>query len=386
MNPVYLDHAATTPVRPEVREAMEPFADGVFGNPSSQHRWGREASAALENARADAAAALGARNAEVYFVRGGTEADNLAVCGACRALAASTEGRRPRLLVSAIEHHAVLHVAERMAETDEAELEVFPVHEDGSLDFDRLRSALDEGPALVSCMWVNNETGIVLPVEDLSRVVVEGGAILHTDAVQAIGKLPVDLGAVEGIHLLTVSGHKIYGPKGTGLLFVRRGVGLAPLLHGGGQERKLRPGTEDVAGAVGLAAALRLAVDEREAEAARLTALRDRLEGRLTSELEGVVVAGTRARRAPHVANVGFEEVDATMLLINLDLEGIAASGASACQSGSGKGSHVIEALYGADHGRAHVRFSLGRLSDDENVARAAGKIVEVVRRLRGST
>ena len=383
MNPIYLDHAATTPVRPEVREAMAPFADGVFGNPSSQHRWGREASAALENARADAAAALGARNAEVYFVRGGTEADNLAVCGACRALA--TEGRRPRLLVSAIEHHAVLHVAERMAETDEAALEVFPVRDDGSLDLDHIRSALDDGPALISCMWVNNETGIVLPVEDLSRLAADSGAILHTDAVQAVGKLPVDLGAVEGIHLLTVSGHKIYGPKGTGLLFVRRGVGLAPLLHGGGQERKLRPGTEDVAGAVGLAAALRLAVDEREAEAARLTALRDRLEARLAGELEGVLVAGERARRAPHVTNVGFEGIDATMLLINLDLEGIAASGASACQSGSGKGSHVIEALYGADNGRAHVRFSLGHLSDEENVSRAADTIVEVVRRLRGA-
>lgn len=385
MNPVYLDHAATTPVRPEVRDAMAPFADSVFGNPSSQHRWGREASAALENARADAAAALGARNAEVYFVRGGTEADNLAVCGACRALAAATEGSRPRLLVSAIEHHAVLHVAERMAEAGEAELEIFPVREDGSLDLDHIRSALADGPALISCMWVNNETGIVLPVEDLSRLALETGAILHTDAVQAVGKLPVDLGAVEGIHLLTVSGHKIYGPKGTGLLFVRRGVGLAPLLHGGGQERKLRPGTEDVAGAVGLAAALRLAVDEREAEATRLTALRERLEVRLTDELEGVTVAGARARRAPHVANIGFEGIDPTMLLINLDLEGIAASGASACQSGSGKGSHVIEALYGADNGRAHVRFSLGHLSHEENVSRAADKIVEVVRRLRGA-
>jgi cysteine desulfurase len=385
MNPVYLDHAATTPVRPEVREAMAPFSDGVFGNPSSQHRWGREASAALENARAEAASALGARNAEVYFVRGGTEADNLAVCGACRALATSNEGRRPRLLVSAIEHHAVLHVAERLAETDEADLEVFPVRPDGSLDLDRIRSALAEGPTLVSCMWVNNETGIVLPVEELSRLAVEAGATLHTDAVQAVGKLHVDLGAEEGIHLLTVSGHKIYGPKGTGVLFVRRGVGLAPLLHGGGQERTLRPGTEDVAGAVGLATALRLAVDEREAEAARLSALRDGLEARLTGELEGVVVAGATARRAPHVANVGFEGIDPTMLLINLDLEGIAASGASACQSGSGKGSHVIEALYGPDNGRAHVRFSLGHLSDEENVSRAADKIVEVVRRLRGT-
>ena len=381
MNPVYLDHAATTPVRPEVREAMAPLADSVFGNPSSQHRWGREASAALEDARAEAAGALRVRNAEIYFVRGGTEGDNLAVCGACRALDAGE--RPPRLMVSAIEHHAVLHVAERMQEGGDAELGVFDVSRDGAVDMDALGAALGEGPAVLSCMWVNNETGIVLPVERLARLADEHGAVFHTDAVQALGKLEVDLSKHEGIRLLTLSGHKIYGPKGTGLLFVRRGTRITPLLHGGGQERKLRPGTEDVAGAVGLATALRLAVEERAVEAARLEGLRDRLEGRLKSELEGVVIAGEGAPRGPHVANVGFRGVNPAMLLINLDLEGVAASGASACQSGSGKGSHVIEALYGPDHGHAHVRFSLGRLSDEEGVEAAAQRVVEVVRRLR---
>ena len=384
MNPVYLDHAATTPVRPEVRDAMAPFADDVFGNPSSQHRWGREASSALEDARAEAAAALRVRNAEIYFVRGGTEGDNLAVCGACRAM--ETEDGPPRLLVSAIEHHAVLHVAERMDESGDARLEIFGVDADGEVDLESVAASLRRGPAVLSCMWVNNETGIVLPVERLARLADEHGAVLHTDAVQTVGKLEVDLSRHEGIRLLTVSGHKIYGPKGTGLLFVRRGTRLAPLLHGGGQERKLRPGTEDVAGAVGLATALRLAVEEREAEAARLRALRDRLEARLTSELEGVLVAGSGACRGPHVSNVGFEGVDTTMLLINLDLEGIAASGASACQSGSGKGSHVIEALYGPGHRHAHVRFSLGRLSDEESVTGAASRVVQIVRRLRSMT
>ncbi len=384
MNPVYLDHAATTPVRPEVQEAMAPLADGMFGNPSSQHRWGREASAALEDARAEAARALRVRNAEVYFVRGGTEGDNLAVCGACRALGG--EGRPPRLLVSAIEHHAVLHVAERMREEGEAELDVFDVSPQGEVDMDLLGASMRDQPAVLSCMWVNNETGIVLPVDRLARLADEHGAVFHTDAVQAVGKLEVDLSRHEGIRLLTLSGHKIYGPKGTGLLFVRRGTRITPLLHGGGQERKLRPGTEDVAGAVGLATALRLAVEERDAEAARLGQLRDRLEARLQSELDGVVIAGADASRGPHVANVGFRGVNPTMLLINLDLEGIAASGASACQSGSGKGSHVIEALYGPDHGYAHVRFSLGRLSDEESVEWATRRVVEVVRRLRDMT
>ncbi|MEX2466922.1 MAG: cysteine desulfurase family protein [Gemmatimonadota bacterium] len=381
MKPVYLDHAATTPVRPEVQEAMAPFADAIFGNPSSQHRWGREASAALEDARAEAAAALGVRNAEICFVRGGTEGDNLAVCGAARALA--DDGSTPKLLVSAVEHHAVLHIAERMAESGEVDLTVFPVSPDGTVDVDALRTELGTGPALVSCMWVNNETGIILPVEALAAAAEEAGATFHTDAVQAVGKVLVSPSQIEGLDLLTVSGHKIYGPKGTGLLFVRRGTGLTPLLHGGGQERSLRPGTEDVAGAVGLATALRLAVEEREDEDARVRSLRHTLEKILISQLDGVVIAGEEARRAPHVANVGFEGVDPTMLIINLDLEGVAVSGASACQSGSGKGSHVIEALYGPGVARAHVRYSLGRLSDEDGIRSAAATTVEVVRRLR---
>lgn len=382
MNPVYLDHAATTPVRPEVQEAMAPFAADTFGNPSSQHRWGREASAALENARAEAAAALGARNGEIYFVRGGTEGDNLALCGACHAV--NGDHGPAQLWVSAIEHHAVLHAAEHLANTGGAELSVFAVSRDGSLDFDALDGALHSGATVVSCMWVNNETGIVLPVEALAERVRDTDVVLHTDAVQAVGKVDVDLARLDGIQLLTVSGHKIYGPKGTGLLFVRRGTALTPLLYGGGQERALRPGTEDVAGAVGLATALRLAVEERTREAERLTELRTGLERRLTSELDGVVVAGDEAPRAPHIANVGFEGVDASMLLINLDLEGIAVSGASACQSGSSKGSHVIETLYGPESTRAHVRYSLGRLSDDAAVRQAVDTTTNVVRRLRG--
>ncbi len=385
MSAVYLDYAATTPVRPEVLEAMAPFADAVFGNPSSQHRWGRAASAALENARAEAAAALGVHAGEICFVRGGTEGDNLAICGACRALAHRAGGEPPSLLVSAIEHHAVLHAAERAAERGEARLSVFPVSERGEVDLDDVRGRASAGPAVVSCMWVNNETGIVLPIGELAALAEACDAVLHTDAIQAVGKVPVRPAEHPGIDLLTVSGHKIHGPKGTGLLFVRSGTVLDPLLHGGGQERALRPGTEDVAGAVGIATALRLAVEELEEHRTRLARLRDRLERSLVETLEGVTVVGTDAPRAPHVTNLGFEGVESFMLLVNLDLEGVAASGASACQSGSGQGSHVLAALFGGAPDRAHVRFSLGRGVDEEAIDRAAEITRTVVRRLRGT-
>jgi cysteine desulfurase len=232
-------------------------------------------------------------------------------------------------------------------------------------------------------MWVNNETGIEMPIGELADLTSSAGAVLHTDAVQAVGKVPVELGEVP-VHLLTLSGHKIYGPKGTGLLFVRAGTTVLPLLHGGGQERKLRPGTEDVAGAVGLARALRLAVAEREAVTTRLRALRDALESRLLQALDGVRINGGRAKRAPHISNVGIEGVNGSMLLISLDLEGVAASGASACASASGEPSHVIAALNGPDDDWAHVRFSLGRHTDAADIERAAEVTCEVVHRLRG--
>ena len=380
--PVYLDHAATTPVREEVRDAMDPYLHEVFGNPSSQHRWGREASAALENARAEAAEALGVKAREICFVRGGTEGDNLAALGICRAL--STQGSRATLVVSAIEHHAVLEAA-ACAEMDGlARVVTLDVARDGTLDLNGVREVLQETPAVVSCMWVNNETGIILPVPELTVLALEAGAIMHSDAVQAVGKIPINLAEVP-LHVLTVSGHKIYGPKGAGLLFVRSGTPIAPLLHGGGQERALRPGTEDVAGAVGLATALRLAIADQETEAARLGALRDQLEARLGERLDGVRINGDDARRAPHISSVGFEGVNGAMLLISLDLEGVAASGASACSSGSDKGSHVMAALYGAEDQMATVRFSLGRLTRQEDIQRVVEVTSTVVSRLRGS-
>ncbi len=383
MEPVYLDYAATTPVRDEVRDAMAPYDSDRFGNPSSLHRWGRIAAAALEDARAMAAESLGARPAEIHFVRGGTESDNLAILGTCRALFAS--GVRPRLIVSAVEHHAVLEAAEHAVDTGLADLTTLPVSAEGDLDWETMHDALAAGPAVVSAMWVNNETGMVLPIPQLTDLAKTAGATVHTDASQAVGKVPVDVSDVP-VDLLTATGHKLYGPKGTGLLFVRAGTRISPLLHGGGQERALRPGTEDVAGAVGFATALKLAVQAQASEGLRLRVLRDGLEARLSAELRGIRINAGGAERAPHVASVAILEIpDGEALLVALDLEGVAVSGGSACASGSQQGSHVIAALYGANDAYANVRFSFGHGSTQDDVARAVAATVEVVKRMRAA-
>jgi len=380
MSSIYLDHAATTPLRREVRDAMAPYFDGVFGNPSSQHRWGREAAEALARARARCAEQLGADPSEIYFTRGGTESDNLAISGLAARFRA--DGLTPTLVVTAVEHHAVLDAAGQATERGAGRLVVLPVSPDGSVDTEHLDSALAVGPVVTSMMWVNNETGIVLPVPDVATRTCAAGAILHTDAVQAAGKVPIRVDEAP-VDLLTLAGHKIYGPKGTGLLFVRRGTYVSPLLHGGGQERGLRPGTEDVAGAVGMATALELAVAEREAEAPRLRALRESLEMLLKGAIPGVNIHGEHAPRAPHVTSVGIPGVDGQALRAALDLEGVAISGGSACSSGSATASHVIAAMYGEDYSHAVVRFSLGRGTTEEDVSRAAAVTASSVARIR---
>ncbi|MEQ1856776.1 MAG: cysteine desulfurase family protein [Longimicrobiales bacterium] len=380
MDPIYLDHAATTPLREEVVAAMAPFAQATFGNPSSIHRWGRSAFAALEAARAEIASALGAKPSEIFFVRGGTESDNLALLGWCDAQA---EGTTPTLAVGALEHHAVLEAAESASRSGRARLVVLRVPTDGRIEPDELRSATAERPTLVSLMWVNNETGMVLPIPEVAEQVRAAGATLHTDAAQALGKVPVDV-RTAGIDLLSATGHKLQGPKGTGLLFVREGTRVAPLLHGGGQERALRPGTQDVAGAVGLACAVRLAVEERPTEAVRLTELRERMILALVDRIPGLRINAGGAPRAPHILSVGIPGVkDGNALLMALDLEGVAVSGGSACLSGAAKRSHVMAALYGPDDPFAAVRFSFGRSTRAEEVDRAAEVTARVVTRAR---
>ncbi len=379
MPSIYLDHAATTPIRPEVREGMIAILDGEFGNPSSAHGWGRRAAARLEEARERVAGAIGADRSEVYFVRGGTESDNMAILG--HAESVRRRGDVPFAVVSAIEHKAVLGAAAEVGERG-GRWNTVPVYADGTLDLDVLETALADGASIVSVMTVNNEVGIHLPIAAVMERTQAHGAVFHTDAVQALGKVPVSVEDLP-IDLLSLTAHKIYGAKGTGVLFVRRGVDLAALIFGGGQEGALRPGTEDVAGAVGMSIAVSLAVQEQESEADRLRGLRDLLQSRLESGIADLRVHGDVPNRAPHILNVGIPNVDSEALLAGLDLEGIAASGGSACESGAQAASHVLEALYGPLEGVAALRFSPGHATTEEDVIRAAEATLRVLERIR---
>jgi cysteine desulfurase len=380
MSSIYLDHAATTPIRSEVREGMGAVLEEEFGNPSSAHGWGRRAAARLEEARDRVAGAIGADRSEIYFVRGGTESDNIAILG--HAAAVSARGGTPFAAVSAIEHKAVLSAAAEIGERG-GRWSTVPVYHDGTLDMDVLDTALAEGASIVSVMTVNNEVGIHLPIEAVVEQTRARGAVFHTDAVQALGKVPVSVANLP-IDLLSLTGHKIYGAKGTGVLFVRRGVDIRPLIFGGGQERALRPGTEDVAGAVGMAIAVDLAVQEQEGEADRLRVLRDLLQSRLEDGVPDLRVHGDAAVRAPHILNVGIPNVDPEALLAGLDLEGIGASTGSACDSGAQAASHVLEALYGPLEGVAALRFSPGHSTTEDDVIQAADATLSVLDLVRG--
>lgn len=395
MDPIYLDHAATTPVRDEVVAAMAPYMSEVFANPSSLHAHGRAAQAALERAREEVAEAIGAHRSEVRFVRGGTESDNLAILGSCRARKVR-HGTPPRLFVSAVEHSAVLEAAEHAESSGTGRLTVLAVSPEGDLDLGPLRALAPEGSEsgspkadsesptpIVSVMWVNNETGQILPLADVVDAAAACGATVHTDASQALGKVPVDVSATR-VDLLTATGHKVGGPRGAGVLYVREGEEVGPLLFGGGQERGLRPGTEDVAGAVGLATALRLAVAEQESSAAGMDALRRRLEEGLLANIEGLRINGGSAPRAAHISSVGIPGIpDGQVLLMALDMEGLAVSGGSACHSGAPRSSHVMEALYGPEDDMATVRYSFGTSTTNAEIDRAIGITCAVVGRLQ---
>lgn len=375
-DPIYLDHAATTPVRAEVARVMTECLAGDFGNPSSAHRWGRRARARLEGARVAVAESLGAVPASVYFTRGGTESDNLAVLGSARAVAG---GRSPHVVTSAVEHPAVSEAAARAAVEGARHTVIGFV--DGSFDMGALRAALCRGPALVSCMWVNNETGLRLPIERIAEECRRHGARLHSDAVQAVGKIAFSLAGIP-IDMLTVTGHKIYGPKGTGALLVRTPDAVRPLHFGGGQEGGLRPGTEDVAGALGLAEAIRLASGEAAAESRRLAELRDAVEARLVEQIPDVRVNAGDMDRAPHILSLAVAGVDPDTLLAALDAEGIAASGGSACASGSSEPSPSLAALHPGDTA-ASLRLSFGHLNNESQVDRIVDSVVRVVARIR---
>ena len=381
-NPVYLDHAATTPVREEVFEAMKPFYGPRFGNPSSTHRWGREARAALDEARERVGRCLGARPDEICFTSGGTEADNFAILGAWRAL--KSKGRAA-IVSTPIEHKAVLGAVHQAAD-EGAEERFLAITREGVVDrqsFDRL---VDEKVAVCSMMWVNNEIGTIQPVAELAAKAKDRGAIFHTDAVQAFGKVQIDA-QKQQFDLLTISGHKFGAPKGIGALFIRRGTELQPLLHGGSQDRGRRPGTENVAAAVGLARAAELTLAECEEHCARMRKLRDKLEAGIVAKVPDAVIHGRGAERAPHITNVSVPGTDSESLLMALDLRGIACSGGSACQSGSIDPSHVLSAIgVRPDLASAAVRMSLGVLTDEECIDRVIEVFPSLVAKARQLT
>lgn len=381
-DPIYLDHAATTPIRAEVFEAMVPFFGPRFGNPSSTHRWGREARVALDEARERIARALGASSDEICFTSGGTEADNLAILGAWRALKAE----RPVVVSTPIEHKAVLGAVHEI-EAEGGRAVMVQSNAQGLVPVDAFNAAVTDEVAVCSIMWVNNEVGTVQDVPAMARHAQSKGVKFHTDAVQALGKVDIDVRQVP-VDYLSISGHKVGAPKGAGALFIRRGAPLTPLLFGGSQDRGRRPGTENVAYAVGFARAVELAMEEREHEVARLGAMRDRLEEALLARIPDAVVHGRGADRAAHILNISVPGTDSESMLMALDLQGVACSAGSACQSGSVDPSHVLSAM-GVSHGlaTASIRMSLGSLTTDAQVDRVAElfpALIAKARRLSG--
>jgi cysteine desulfurase len=383
--PAYLDYAATAPVRPEVLEAMLPYlTHQVFGNPSSAHRFGRAARAGIEQARREVAQAVGAEPNQVIFTSGGTEADNLGIVGA--ALAARDRGGAMCAVVSAIEHKAILAAAHAVCHLGGREV-ILPVDSGGIVDLDALERALADSPAVVSIMWVNNEVGMVQPVEEIAARCRAANAIFHTDAVQAFGKLPMSMRDLP-CTLLTLSGHKIGAPKGIGALIVRDRKAIEAIIHGGGQQFGIRPGTENVAGAVALGRAAFLAANEQAEESARLRRLRDDLAERLKASVTDLVVNGEATARAPHILNLSVGGADSEALLMHLDLAGVAASSGSACSTGAVEPSHVLVAMgVPRELALGAIRFSFGREStpaDVERVVEVMPGVVAKVRRLAG--
>ena len=378
---VYLDNAATTAVRPEVLDAMLPFLGrDSFGNPSSAHRFGRVARAAVEDAKRKIAAALGAEPNQVVFTSGGTEADNLAVIGA--ALASRDRGGPFRVAVSSIEHKAVLAAAQFVVHLG-GEQVVLAVNASGVVETDALEAALARGLGLVSVMWVNNEVGVIQPIAQLAARCRDAGVAFHSDAVQAFGKVPVSF-RDSGCALLSFSGHKIGAPKGIGALVVRDRRTVEAIIHGGGQQFGLRPGTENVPGIVGLGRAVELAVAEQAELPGRLAALRDDLERRLVALVPDAVINAWQATRAPHVSNISIPGTDAEAMLMHLDMAGIACSSGSACSTGTVEPSHVLAAM-GVPHDLAvaALRFSFGRDNSPEDVEAVAAAIPKVVEKVR---
>ena len=381
---IYLDYAATTPVRPEVLEAMLPHFSQQFGNPSSIYSLGQEARRALDEARESVAQVLGSRVSEVVFTGGGTESDNAALKGVAYALRQTGN----HIITSAIEHHAVLHTCQQLEQFG-FEVTYVPVDRYGLVDPDQVARAVTDQTILVSVMYANNEIGTIAPIPEIARLVKERAKqigrtiIVHTDAVQGAGALDISVNTL-GVDLLTLAAHKFYGPKGVGVLYVRRGTPFAPLLMGGGQERERRSGTENIPGIVGTAVALRLAVEEMESTVAHCQWLRDQLIAGIQERLPHALLNGHPAERLPNNVNFSFPGTEGEPILLGLDLAGVCASSGSACTTASLEPSHVLTAMgLNADVARSSLRFTLGRENTEEDVRYTLEALTDLVQRLR---
>jgi cysteine desulfurase len=383
MRRIYLDHTATTPLDSRVADEMAPYFTAKFGNASSIHSFGQEARAALDGSRDRIAGFLGAASGEITFTGSGTEADNFALKGTAHAR--RRLAGKDHILTSAVEHHAVLETC-RYLEGEGFSVTYLPVDRSGTVSAKAVQDGIRPGTALVSIMHANNEIGTINPIEEITRVTREKGIPLHSDAVQSFGKIPVNVDAL-GVDLLTISAHKIYGPKGIGALYIRRGMEIDPFIHGGGQERGRRAGTENVPLAVGFAKAGNLIIEEREAESARLTSLRDEFRTMLLERLPGIIINTAERNTLSHILNISFDSskirIDGEALLFNLDLAGIAVTSGSACTSGSMEPSHVLLAL-GRDPAtaKASIRFSMGRSTTIGDLRAVAGSLEQIVQRI----
>lgn len=375
---IYMDYSATTPVKKEVLDAMMPYFSEDYGNASSVHSFGRDAKNAINKSRETVAKALGARREEVYFTAGGTESDNWAIKGVAKAL----KHKGNHIITSKVEHHAVLHTCETL-EKEGFEVTYLDVDEYGLISLDDLKAAIKDSTILVSIMFINNEIGTMQPVKEIGAIAKENGVLFHTDAVQAFGNTPIDVNELN-IDMLAVSSHKIYGPKGIGAMYIRKGIRIGSFIDGGAQERKRRAGTENVPGIVGFAKAVELAMDGMDAHIEKLTGLRDRLRDGIMDKIPYAKYNGHPTQRHPGNVNICFEFIEGESLLLSLDLVGVAASSGSACTSGSLDPSHVLMAI-GLTHEIAHgsLRLTIGDFTTEEDVDYVAEKLVGIVDRLR---
>lgn len=375
MQRVYLDNNATTPLLPEVLDAMQPYFLGQFGNASSIHQQGQQARAAVEHARENVADLIGAREAEIVFTSGGTEGDNLALFGLCKP--------GDHLITSAIEHHAVLNSAQRLEKLG-CEVTYLPVDAQGLIDPDDLKRALRPNTKLISIMLANNETGVLQNGEAIGKIAAEADVYFHTDAVQAVAKIPVDVNALR-CDLLTLAGHKIHGPQGAGALYVRKGTLLDPIFYGGRHERSRRAGTENLPGIVGLGKAAELSIAWFANDGpAKMAALRDCLEQTIVNEIDQVAVNSGHVPRVPNTSNLSFEAIEGEAMVISLDLKGLSVSTGAACSSGAIEPSHVLTAMgLAGDRARGSIRFSLGKQNVTADIDFALQRVPEVVAKLR---